>query len=61
MRPVVTREDKEMRLPWWGVLSVIFGTALLALLFVFFGRFDLARPCIVTTAIVALAVAMRWK
>ena len=50
-----------MRLPWWGVLCVIFGTILLALSFVYSGRFDLARPSLISVAMVALAIVMRWK
>jgi hypothetical protein len=50
-----------MRLPWWGVLGVIFGTILLAFLFDHFGRFDLARPSFISVAMVALAIAMRWR
>lgn len=50
-----------MRLPWWGVLCVIAGTILLGLLFLVFGRLDLARPSLMTAAIVALAIIMRWK
>jgi hypothetical protein len=58
---IVTTEEKRMRLPWWGVLCVIFGTVFLALLFVYFGRFDLARPSLITVAMLALAITMRWK
>ena len=58
---LVTAEDRTMRLPWWGVLCVIFGTILLALLFVNYGRFDLARPSLISVATVALATVMRWK
>src|ERR1700722_14875239 len=50
-----------MRLPWWGVLCVILGTVLLAFFFVSFGRYDLARPSLISVAMVALATAMRWK
>jgi hypothetical protein len=50
-----------MRLSWWGTLSVIFGTVILALLFVYFGRFDLARPSLISFAMLALAIVMRWK
>jgi hypothetical protein len=46
---------------WRGGLCVFFGTILLALLFVSFGRFDLARPIMVSLAMVGLAVTMRWK
>jgi hypothetical protein len=58
---VITAEDRQMRLPWWGVLCVMVGTALVALLFVYFRRFDLARPSIISAAMVAIAVALRWK
>ena len=50
-----------MRLAWWGVLCVIFGTILLGLVFVSFGSFDLARPSFISIAMVALAIVMRWK
>lgn len=58
---VMTEEDRQMRLPWWGVLCVIVGALILGLLFVYFGRFDLARPTLISVAIVAIAIAMRWK
>jgi len=58
---VMTEEDRQMRLPWWGVLCVIVGALILGLLFVYFGRFDLARPTLFSVAMVAIAIAMRWK
>ncbi len=58
---VIAAEDKQMRLPWWGVLCVIFGTILLAGLFDYFGRFDLALPSIISAGMVAIAIALRWK
>lgn len=58
---VVMAQDKQIRLPWWGILCVIFGTVLLALLFVHFGRFDLARPTLISVAMIVLAIVMRWK
>ena len=60
-RTVITAEDRKMRLPWWGVLAVIFGTIPLVLLFVYFGRFDLARPALISAGMIAIAVALRWK
>lgn len=61
MLPIVTREDKQMRLSWKGGLCVFFGTILLALLLVSVGRFDLARPIMVSVAMIGLAITMRWK
>jgi hypothetical protein len=58
---VVTAEDRKMRLPWWGVLCVIFGAILLELIFAYFGRSNLARPSVISVAMVALAIVMRWK
>jgi hypothetical protein len=43
-----------------GGLCVFFGTVLLALFFVYFGRFDLARPSLISVAMVALVIVMRW-
>ena len=58
---VVTVEDRQMRLPWWAVLFVVFGTVLLALLFIHFRRFDLARPSLISAGMVAVAIALRWQ
>jgi hypothetical protein len=58
---VITAEDKKMRLPWWGVLCVIFCTIPLVFLFDHFGKFDLARPSLISVAMVSIAIAMRWK
>lgn len=61
MQPIVTREDKEMRLSWRGGLFIALGTAFLAFLFLSVGRFELARPTMVSVAMVGLAITMRWK
>ncbi len=58
---VITAEDRKVRLPWWGLLCVMLGALLLCLLFIYFGRFDLARPSIISAAMVAIAIALRWK
>ena len=50
-----------MRLPWWGVLCVIAGTILIGLAFLKSGRLDLARPSLMTVAVIFLAIVMRWK
>ena len=58
---VITAEDKKMRLPWWGVVCVIFGSILLGLVFVHFGKLALARPTLDSVAMVSIAIAMRWQ
>ena len=58
---VLTAEDRRVHLPWWGKLCVIFGTVLLGLLFVHFGRFDLARPSLMSAGMIATAIGLRWK
>jgi len=50
-----------MRLTWWGGLCIFFGTIFLALLLLRFGRYDLARPTVVSVVMVALVIVMRWK
>ena len=57
----LTKRDKQMRLPWWGVLCVIAGTILLGLLFLSFGRLDLARPSLMSIAVMTLTIVMRWE
>ena len=39
----------------------MFGTVLLAIPFVYWGRFDLALASFVSVAMIVLAIAMRWK
>jgi hypothetical protein len=58
---VITKEDRQMRLGWRGVLCLMLGTGLFAIPFVYWRRFDLALPSFVSTAMIALAIAMRWK
>jgi hypothetical protein len=58
---VITTEDRKMRLSWRGGLCVFFGTVLGALPFIYFGRFDLARPSLISIGMVTLSIAMRWK
>ena len=50
-----------MRLPWWGVLCVILGALPVLYLFDHFGELALARPTLASAAMVAIAIAMRWK
>lgn len=57
----VTKQDMQMRLGWRGITGVMLGTALLAIPFVYWKRFDLALPTFVSVAMISLAIAMRWK
>ena len=50
-----------MRLPWWGVLCVIWGVLALLILFDHFGKLTLARPALTSVAMVIIAIALRWK
>lgn len=38
----------------------MFGALLLALIFVHFRRFDLARPSLISVGMIAIAIALRW-
>jgi len=58
---VITAEDRKLRLPWWGVLCVIFGALAVLIFFDHFGQLALARPTMISAAMVIIAVAMRWK
>ncbi len=58
---VITAEDRQMRLPWWGVLCVMVGAFLLFSLFDQFGKLAIARPTFYSVAIIIVTVAMRWK
>ena len=58
---MITVDDRKVRLPWWGVLCVILGTILLTGLFDYLGKLSLARPALVSVAIVSIAIALRWK
>lgn len=61
MPSVITAEDKKMRLPWWGVLCVIVGALGVLIFFDHFGQLALARPTVISAAMVVIAIAMRWK
>ncbi len=54
---VITAEDREMRLPWWGVLCVIAGGLPVMFLFDHFGRLiSRAQPLRRNKVIIAIAV-----
>ncbi len=55
------KEIKQLRLSWKGVLGVIAGTILIGLLFLRFGRFDLARPAILSLGMIVFAIRVKWE
>ena len=58
---VITADDRKLRLPWWGVLCVILGALAVLIFFDHFGQLALARPTMISAAMVIIAIAMRWK
>jgi len=58
---LITAEDRKMRLPWWGVLCVILGALAVLIFFDHFGQLALARPTMISAAMVLIAIAMRWR
>jgi hypothetical protein len=54
-------ENGHVRLTWKGILAVMGGTLPIALLFVYFGRFDLARPTLLSLIVMVVALAMKWE
>jgi hypothetical protein len=58
---VITTEDRKLRLPWWGVLCVILGALSVLIFFDHFGQLALARPTMISAAMVIIAIAMRWR
>ncbi len=58
---VITEEDRQMRLPWWGALCVIVGAVALASLFDHFGKLAFARPALCAGAVIIITIAIRWK
>lgn len=54
-------EGSQIRLSWKGNLAVIGGTILIGLVFLYFGKLELARPTLVSIVIVGFAVAIKWN
>ena len=52
---------KKLRLPWWGVLCLIFGSLPLYWLFDHFGRFDIALPTLVSIGMLGFVIAVKRK
>lgn len=57
---LITAKDRQMRLPWWGVLCVMLGTLPVILVFHYFGKPALVVPTL-SSVWAALAIAMRWQ
>lgn len=54
-------EGKQLRLSWKSGLAVFGGTIIIALLFLYFGKLELARPTVFSIGAVGIAVAVKWK
>jgi hypothetical protein len=54
-------DAKLKPLPWWGVLSIMLGALPLVLLFVHYGKLALALPTLDSVAVIAYAIALRWR
>ncbi len=54
-------KNKRLRLSWKGGLAIFAGTILIALLFVYFGRFDLAAPTLFSILVIVVAIKMKWE
>jgi ABC-type multidrug transport system permease subunit len=50
---------KKIRLPWWGVLCLIFGSLPLYWLFDHFGRFNIALPTLVSIGMLGFVIAVK--
>ncbi len=54
-------EGDQLRLSWKCGLAVFGGTILVAVVFSHFGKLELARPTLVSMAIIGVAIAIKWK
>ena len=61
IRNDIKAAKKVPRLPWWGVLCGIIGSALGAWLFDHFGRLSLFLPTLNSVAILGFTIALKWK
>ena len=55
------RAAQRLRLPWWGVLCGIVGSALGAWLFDHFGKLSLMLPTWNCIAVLGFVIAVKWK
>lgn len=55
------KENKQLRSSWKGVLAVMGGGTLSGLLFHHFGRFDLARPTLLSILAIVFAIVVKWE
>ena len=54
-------EGKSATLSWRAGLGIFFGSVLIASLFFFSGKGELARPTIYSIVVIIAVVAMRWQ
>ena len=52
---------KKIRLPWWGVLCLIFGSLPIYWLFNHWGRLNIALPILNCVGMLAFAIAVKRK
>jgi hypothetical protein len=57
----ITPRDRQMRLPWWGVLCLIAGAVPVVFLFDHFGKQPLALPAMDSAGMIAIVIALRWQ
>jgi hypothetical protein len=55
------REAKRIRIPWWGVLLWMAACALIDLLLILLGRFDLSLPALNSIAVVGFTIALKRR
>lgn len=54
-------EANKFRLSWKGILGVIGGGLPVVLMLLYFGKFELARPTLLSLAMVGIAISIKWK
>jgi hypothetical protein len=58
---VIAPRDRQMRLPWWGVLCLIVGAVPAVVLFDYYGKQPLALPAMDSAGMIAVVVALQWQ
>jgi hypothetical protein len=55
------KKAKQLRLSWKGGLAILLGTILIGLLFVHFGKFELAGPTLFSALVIGVAIGTEWE